>query len=55
MEAVILGDGDRNHQQVVRLLLEAGTDRSIADRDGVSPLAHARRYSEIVKLLEKRR
>ena len=42
MEAVILGDGGRNHQQVVRLLLEAGADRSIADRSGVTPLAQAR-------------
>ncbi|HWM83574.1 MAG TPA: ankyrin repeat domain-containing protein [Pseudolabrys sp.] len=57
MEAVVLGNGGRNHQQVVRLLLDAGADRSIADRDGVSPLAHARArgYSEIVALLEKRR
>lgn len=57
MEAVVLGDGGRNHQQVVRLLLEAGADRSIADRDGVAPLAHARArgYSEIVKLLENDR
>ncbi|MGE3872262.1 MAG: ankyrin repeat domain-containing protein [Parvibaculaceae bacterium] len=57
MEAVILGDGGRNHQQVVRLLLDAGADRSIADRDGISPLAHARAhgYSEIVRLLEKGR
>jgi ankyrin repeat protein len=57
MEAVVLGDGGLNHQQVVRLLLDAGADRSIADRDGVTPLAHAhaRGYSEIVKLLEKGR
>lgn len=54
MEAVILGDGGRNHQQVVRLLLEAGADRSIPDRNGISPLAHARSrgYSEVVTLLE---
>ena len=57
MEAVVLGNGGRNHQDVVRLLLEAGADRSIADRDGVSPLAHARArgYSEIARLLEKGR
>jgi ankyrin repeat protein len=57
MEAVILGDGGRDHEQVVRMLLEAGADRSIADRHGVSPLAHARArgYSEIARLLEKGR
>jgi ankyrin repeat protein len=57
MEAVVLGDGGRNHVEVVRLLLEAGADRSIADRDTVTPLAHARArgYSEIAGLLEKSR
>jgi len=57
MEAVVLGDGGPDHRQVVRLLLEAGADRSIADRDGVTPLAHARArgYAEIARLLEKGR
>lgn len=57
MEAVVLGDGGRNHREVVRLLLEAGADRSITDRSGVSPLAHARArgYSEIARLLDKSR
>jgi len=57
MESVILGNGGRNHQQVVRLLVEAGADRSITDRDGVKPIVHARArgYSEIARLLEKRR
>ena len=57
MEAVVLGDGGRNYVQVVRLLLDAGADRSIADRHGVSPLAHARArgYSEIAEALEKGR
>lgn len=55
LEAVILGDGGRNHQQVVRLLVEAGADRTIGDRDGVTPLSHARGrgYSEIAALLER--
>ncbi len=54
MEAVVLGDGGHDHQEVVRLLLAAGADRSIADRGGVTPLAHARArgYREIAKLLE---
>jgi ankyrin repeat protein len=54
IEAVILGDGSSDHQDVVRALLSAGADRSIADRNGVTPLQHARSrgYTEIVELLE---
>lgn len=53
LEAIILGDGGTAHQRVVRLLLEAGVDRSIADHDGVTPLQHAesRGYDEIAALL----
>ena len=54
IEAVILGDGGPDHQAVVRLLVDAGADREIADRDGVTPLVHARsrNYDEIVAILE---
>ncbi len=41
LEAVILGDGGRSHQDVVRLLLDAGADASIRDRDGRTALEHA--------------
>ena len=34
LEAVVLGDGGGRHQEVVRILLDAGADPSIADRDG---------------------
>ncbi|WP_340540694.1 ankyrin repeat domain-containing protein [Nocardioides sp. GXZ039] len=53
LEAVILGDGGRDHQEIARLLLDAGVDRDIADRDGVTALQHAeqRGYTEIVRLL----
>ena len=49
LEAVVLGDGGERHQEVVRILLDAGADRAIADRDGVTALEHAERsgYSEI--------
>jgi ankyrin repeat protein len=55
IEAVILGDGGPPHTKIVRLLLDAGADRSIADREGVTPLEHARRrgYADIVALLEQ--
>ncbi|WP_229674883.1 ankyrin repeat domain-containing protein [Terrabacter tumescens] len=55
LEAVILGDGGDRHQQIVRILLGAGADRTIADRDGVTPLEHARRkgYVAITGILEQ--
>jgi ankyrin repeat protein len=54
IEAVILGDGGPDHQAVVRLLVEAGADRSIADRDGMTPLQHAeaRGYDGMVAPLQ---
>lgn len=43
IEAVILGDGGPVQQEIVGTLVDAGADRSIADKDGVTPLEHARR------------
>jgi ankyrin repeat protein len=53
LEAVILGDGGQDHQQIVNILLDAGADPSIADADGVTALQHAERrgYDRIAKLL----
>lgn len=53
LEAVILGDGGERHQAIVRLLLEAGADQAIADREGVTPMEHARRlgYTGIEAIL----
>ncbi|MDH3582097.1 MAG: ankyrin repeat domain-containing protein, partial [Hyphomicrobiales bacterium] len=55
IEAVILGDGGPRHQKTVQYLVEAGADKTIADRQGVTPLDHAkaRGYGEIVAMLEK--
>ena len=54
LEAVILGDGGEAHQEIVRILLAAGADPSIADSDGVTALEHARAkgHDEIAALLE---
>ena len=52
LEAVILG-GDDAHQRVVARLVEAGVDRSVRDRTGLTALQHARQrgYAEMVRLL----
>ncbi len=54
IEAVILGDGGADHVATVVALVNAGADKDIADRRGVTPLAHAksRGYQEMVELLE---
>jgi ankyrin repeat protein len=53
LEAVILGDGGAAHTEIVRLLVEAGASVGIADRDGITPLAHATKsgYSGMVRIL----
>jgi ankyrin repeat protein len=53
LEAIILGDGGPRHQEIVRILLAAGANLSIADKDGVTPLQHAQRkgYRELAAIL----
>jgi ankyrin repeat protein len=53
LEAVILSDGGPRHVEIVRLLLAAGADPNIADKEGVTPLQHARdrRYDAIAALI----
>ena len=57
LEAVILGDGGPRHVAVLRALVEAGADPGLSDRQGVTPLEHARRrgYAEMVAVLESAR
>lgn len=57
IEAVVLGDGGPDHVATVRALTEAGADRELGDRAGVTPLEHARSrgYDAIVALLEQPR
>ena len=54
LEAILLSDGGPRHQEIVRLLLDAGADPDLADADGVRPLTHARNRGQtaIVRLLE---
>ncbi|MDU0342314.1 ankyrin repeat domain-containing protein [Bosea rubneri] len=53
LEIVILGDGGPRHQQVAKLVLDAGANPNLADKDGVTPLQHARKrgQSEVAKLI----
>jgi hypothetical protein len=53
LEAIILGDGGERHTEIVRLLVAAGANVNLADRDGTMPLAHAERrgYAAMADLL----
>ena len=46
LEVVILGNGGQRHVEVTKLVLAAGANPNIADRDGVSPLRHARQRNQ---------
>ncbi|MBN9500907.1 MAG: hypothetical protein BGO01_11170 [Armatimonadetes bacterium 55-13] len=54
MEAIVLSNGGPVHQEIIRLLIEAGADVNIPDKEGVSALRHAqaRGFREIVAMLE---
>ncbi|MDM5206332.1 ankyrin repeat domain-containing protein [Cytobacillus kochii] len=55
LEAIILSDGGKIHQEIVQLLIDHGADITITDKDGVTPLQHARNrgYREMIEILEK--
>jgi len=57
IEAVVLGDGGPDHVETARALVVAGADASIADRQGATPLDHARArgYAEMIAVLEAAR
>ncbi|WP_217251144.1 ankyrin repeat domain-containing protein [Streptomyces sp. AC602_WCS936] len=55
LEAVVLGDGGRPHQEVVEALLAADADPSLPDGDGVTARGHAERrgFRAIADLLRR--
>jgi uncharacterized protein len=54
IESIVLGDGGRRHVETLKALVDAGASLAVADRNGQTPLAlaRARRYDEMVKVLE---
>ncbi len=57
LEAIVLSNGGEKHQQIVQLLVDHGADITIADKDGVTPLQHARQrgFTVIERILEAAR
>ncbi|SHF67689.1 hypothetical protein SAMN05444483_10210 [Salegentibacter echinorum] len=55
MEAIVLGNGGNTHTHIVQLLVDAGCDVNIPDKNGITPLQHAKKsgYKNIVEILEK--
>lgn len=53
MEAIVLNNGGEKQQQVIQLLIEHGADVTIPDKNGVTPLEHAKasRFTAIERLL----
>jgi len=56
LEAVILGNGGKDHQEIVQILKDGGADLNIPDHDGITALQHAksRGFKEIEKILESK-
>ncbi len=54
MESIVLGNGGANHTATLKALVDAGADVNIADRQGTTPLQHARRraYVNMSRILE---
>ena len=53
LEAIVLSDGGESQQQIVKLLLAHGADKNIADKNGITPLEHAKKkgFKELVDIL----
>ena len=53
MESILLGDGGVSHTETLNALVQAGANVNIPDRNGMTPLAHAkaRGYAQMEKIL----
>ena len=56
LEAVILGNGSKKYQEVVQVLVDAGCNINIPDKNGVTPLQHAEAmgFKEIAAILKSK-
>lgn len=56
LEIVIFGDGSARYQEITRLVLGAGADPNLADKKGVTALAHARSkgQTEVARIIAER-
>ena len=54
LEAIILSDGGSKHQEIAHMLVSAGANVNLPDRQGVTPLQHARQsgFREIARIFE---
>jgi ankyrin repeat protein len=52
-EAIVLSNGGKSQQEIVRLLIAYGADKNIADKNGITPLEHAKKrgFKELVDIL----
>ncbi len=55
IESIVLGDGGARHTATLKLLVDAGANINLADRNGATPLALARGrgYAAMVAMLEQ--
>lgn len=55
IESIVLGNGGPRHTETLRLLVEAGANHKLSDRNGNTPLqlARGRGYKAMVEILEK--
>jgi ankyrin repeat protein len=55
IEAIVLGDGGPRHTDTLRLLIEAGANVNLPDRNGRTPLslARAQGHEAMVRLLQQ--
>lgn len=55
IEAIVLGDGGRRHQETLRALIAAGANLQLADRQGRTPLelARGRGFAAMVDMLRQ--
>lgn len=53
IEAIILNNGGKRQQEIIKLLIDHGADVNIPDREGVTPLEHTRNrgFKEIENML----